>query len=374
MRIADLPARGFDFLKRYITDPDGIEKFGNIVVSSAGLAKSLSGSCPVFLDNLSDQFGTYDALKNSFSWIKTGDGFYTNPYSFKNLNLSKSLILLRRIAFLGVTVLASRDYWSKLCTPTSLPAVISLTPIEKIATPVAFPYKFCLLVLTSVLSTFIAIVDLYDMRGKVKTLNEKKIAILNKDADVQSKMTKLADQIANLKASLSKDLAEPLAAEADEKTIKLREAAIKWLRGEDYINIEGDYIELRKQRDRLKLLKGPTLENLSDVRALHEMNPREYEAYKMENYKIREENLAIERKKAWRTIPGEILKVGVFSLLVINSPYFSLIPKIHERIFNIGSKTLSLISGLFGAEKFIFESYNKEKKEKRPFECVVAHP
>lgn len=371
--IYNAPAKALDTLKRFADSIDGIEKLGNIITAIAGLILLGNGSSPVWLQTLSENFSNYESFKNSFNWIRTGDGFFSNPYSFKDFTFSKFLILTRRICFLGVTTLATLEYWNKL---------------NKFTPPASFPIKFCLLLATTILSNIISGIDLYDNSVEAKKLKMKKIIMLDKDdssvdqSKLTEKMKTLADRINKLKDSVGdtlvkkeKELAvKPL---QNAKESDLNKAAEKWLEKVNALNVQqDDYYGLKKQIKMLKLLENPSLENLNDVRALLEMKDNKtFQAFKVEQFHVREENLTVERKKAWRSIAQEIAKMGVFGFLILNAPYLALVPADSTFVVNVTSKCVSLISGLIGFEKFLFESHhNKVKEDLHPKDFAIPLP
>lgn len=365
MRISEVPATVFDTLKRFANSIDGIEKLGNIVSAVAGLVLLGHGPSPVWIQTLGDNFSNYEAFKNSFNWIRTGDGFFSNPYSLKDLTIKKVLITLRRLCFLGVTTLATWEYWNKLNKFTPAPF---------------FPVKFCLLFATTVLSNIISGITLYENSVSAKNLKMKKIVVIdtNDQSVDQNKLTEkmnaLATRINELKGSLGQKLANKKV--ADQNQYALYEAAEKWLAKVTLVNVApNDYLELKKQLKALKLLKDPTLENLKDVRALNDMDASTFRSLKVEQYTVREENLDVENKKEWRSIAQEIGKMGVFGFLIANAPYLSLIPVDSAFVLNVVSKCVSLVSGLIGFEKFLFESHHEvPKKELRPSEWLLPLP
>lgn len=376
--IAGPPAKVFATLKQFADSIDGIEKIGNIVTSVAGLILLGNGSSPVWVETLSETFSSYESFKNSFNWIRTGDGLFSNPYKFKDLTFLKFLMLTRRVCFFAVTFLSTIDYWNKL---------------NKFVAPVTFPIKFSLLLATAVLSTIISSMELYENDIQAKKLKAKNIFILNVNdpsldkTELSKKMKATAARIDGFETSVHKVLKKNEKALAkkslevsgltseEAEQVDLTKAAKEWLSEVKNLEVNaGDHKGLKKKLKMLKLLKNPTLKNLQDVRALLEMNNEKYSAFKVEQYKVREENLTIERKNGWRTIAKEIANMAVFSLLIANSAYLSWIPVDHTYAFNVGSKCVSLISGLIGAEKFFFENNHKVKSEPRPSEIALPLP
>lgn len=365
----------FDTLKRFADSIDGIEKLGNVVSAVAGLIFLRYGSSPVWFESLADNFSNYDTFKNSFNWIRTGEKFYSEPYSLGmlknskgNYEISKILTTLKRICFLGVTTLATLDYWNKL---------------NKLTPAASFPIKFCLLFATTILNNLISSIALYENSVTAKKLKMKKIIVLNvNDQSVDQnmlteKMRVLSLRINALKSSVDEALAEKLAAgkalpESAEKT-DLNKAAEKWLEKVNALNIQpNDYLGLKKQIKMLKLLENPTLENLQDVRALYEMKSETFKAFKVQQFTVRAENLIVANKKEWRSVAQEIVRMGVYGCLIVNAPYLALVPVDSTFVFNVGSKCISLISGLIGCEKFLFESHNAvAKKEPRPIDYAI---
>lgn len=378
MRIGDIynvPAKTLDTLKRLVDNVDGVEKIGNIVIGVASLILLKNGSTPVWLETLSEHFDDYDIFKNSFNWIRIGDGFFSNPYSFKDLTVSKFLTLAKRICTLGVTTLTTIEYWNKLN---------NFTPIA------SFPIKYSLLLTISILSNLISGISLYENSAKAKKLEMKKIIILNTKnpkADLTGKMNILAGRINELKGTVgdtlvkkekelaTKSLEARAALPQNAKESDLNKAAEKWLSKVNTLDVQpNDYLGLKKQLKMLKLLENPTLENLNDVRALYEMKNETFLAFKVEQYSVREENLTLERKKAWRSVAQDIAKMGLYGLLIVNAPYLALVPVDYSFVFKVAAKSAFLISGVIGLEKFLFESYNEAKKEPRPSEVAIPLP
>lgn len=358
----------FDSCKRFVNDIEGIEKLGNIIMAIAGLVLLKNGSSPTFLETWSEHFSNYETFKNSFNWIRTGDGFFSNPYNFdifSEKNISKkikmTLNLVKRVCFLGIVILGTLEYCNKLN---------KFTPLA------SFPIKLCLLVATTILTNIVNGIELYENSKAMKKLKEKRILIINSQdptvdrVRVNAKLAKMVAKIDQLKAQ------EKIYFDAAEKT-PLNIAAKLWLEKISSLDVaEGDYLALKKRKMQLKLLEKPTLENLSNFRALYEMQTyEEFRTYKIEKqYNVREEKLKETRAKTWRSVASEIGRMGVFSLLVVNSPYLALVPIGYAYAFAVVQKTVSLVSGLIGAEKFLFESKSSQKKELQPFEVVVAVP
>lgn len=376
--IKSVPAKVFDILKQFANSIDGIEKLGNIITAVAGLILLNNGTSPVWLQTLSETFSNYESFKNSFNWIRTGDGFFSNPYKFRDLTFSQKLMLVRRVCFLGVTTLGVMNYWNKL---------------NKFTPPPVFPINFCLLLATAVLSTIISGIDLYDNSVKVNELKMKKIININPNDPlvdqeklnakmkanalrINKKKNSVAQKLKNNRKLLAKVVEGDIALASKTQEAKLNRAAIHWLRKIRAQKVDpSNYFGLQKQIKMLKLLKKPTLKNLQDVRTLYEMkDDAQFVAFKADKYKVRKENLTIERKEAWRSVAKEISNIAVFSLLIANAPYLSLIPVDFTHIFSVGSKCVSLVSGLIGAEKFFFENNNKKAEEPRASDWVIPLP
>lgn len=390
--VRDGVANFFDLLKR-LTDFEGFDKIAGVVQPALALIRLQFGEdvIPEAVISFAEDLKSLKSIKNACFWIFNVDEAFKKPFSFKDFMSLGSLVnCAKRICFIGASIFMLGEYWDR---------------IHKVAAPLgAFPWKLVLLLGGVAFSAIKGIIDLYEnsanaaklnqerqfyvknadltpqqisdkknaIAAEVKTLQDSLVNAFAKDAISTYKETKKNEQQANEKkpAEELKNIQEAFAIEKEQFIhVKAKELLEK-------VNkvAVGEFAEIEKQKEMLRLLKNEKNRNqqevLNDVETLLKMNAKQFTSYKFEVFKVREENLAMARKKSWRAIAYDISKVAVFTLILAKAPILSLVPTSFLDWTKKGIEGIGLISGLLGMRKFIFESYYKPKDEPGP-NCVA---
>lgn len=382
----------FDVLKRFTENLEGIDKLGGVVQPILALIRLQFGEIvPESLSNIMEDVKSVKSIKNATFCIFNLDEAFKKPIGRDDFKTFATAInAAKRICFAVASFFMAYEYIEK---------------VMSVAVPlVAFPWKMVLLLAGTGLSIIKGALDLQEntanqaklqaervfySKSKANTpdqINKKNAALdaeINKlntsltDAFAKNAVSDLAEMQRNVKnlkqrAKESKapdELKQIQEALAIEKKLVLDQKAKALLLEVNKVAVK-KFAEKDKQKEMLKLLKNDKNRNLkdalADVQTLLKMDSKQYLSYKFEVLKVREENLEMARKKAWIGIAFDVTKAAVFILILTKAPVLNLVPISLLNIAKKGIESINLLSGLLGASKFAFESYNKLKEEPRP--------
>lgn len=395
-------ANGFDGLKRFTENLEGIDKIAGVIQPLIALIHLEFGAViPIGILNSVEDLKSIKAVKNACMWIGSGDDAFKRPWTLKlpaglkDYKAWSSFInTIKRTCFIVAAVLMIGEYWHR---------------IHRVAMPpLLFTLKIAFLLAGVALSAIKGLLDLREHNINLAELrHERQFYIPNNPAltpeQIAKKMNELTGDVKALQTSLDKNYAQKAdsphivdiydtrqkirelekkvkkqnpptmktqAALADEKKLLLRLKTQKLMEKVNNVAVD-EFAELDKQKLMLKILengkKPVTQEKLNDVKTLLKMNKKQFVEHQIKVLNVREENLVMERKRTYRGIAFDISKVFVFTLVLTKAPILSLVPINFTHVCKQGMEGVALVSGLLGVRKFAFDSYNKAPKaEPRP--------